>query len=131
MPKGYPNPAPTTVELEPGEIQITPTATLAALEANKPKMQPVKLVKNYTPLGPVADYPVIGYDKPPIMRKNSAGMLVEVEPGGFIKGERMPSMTPGTGFANKFWAGTVVSMPVEEAKYVRKSGIGEYELADD
>lgn len=127
MPKGYPN--------SREETEIYPAATTEAIEANKPKTVAVKLLKNYRPLdievdpeGGVTGVDVVGYDKAPVLRKNAAGTMIEVEKGGFIRGQQPPPATPGTGFPTKVWAGTTIRLPVEEAKAVRKAGIGEYEL---
>ncbi len=108
-------------------FEIMPPATAAAIEARKPKTVVIKLLRNYRPIGA---YEVIGHDQPAILRKNAAGVMAEVTPAAFVKDEPAPPPTPGTGFANKVWAGTLIKLPVDEAKTVKKAGIGEYELAD-
>lgn len=88
----------------------------------------IKLLKNYRPL--TDEFEVVGYESEPVLRKNAAGVMVEVEPGRFNPGELPPPAQPGTGFKDKIWAGAVIKLPREEAKRARKLGIGEYELAD-
>jgi hypothetical protein len=152
MPRGVPN---TTTDTTPAAVVMA--APIPAPEpepAPEPvKMVPVKLLRNDRPWAcddetttskhPLTGAPVVtvrskpfppenivGYTRPAKLRKNSAGQMVEVESALFVKGEQMPAKTPGTGFANKIWAGTVIRLPIEEAKAVRKAGIGEYELDD-
>lgn len=122
------------------EISIEPAATTAAIEANKPKMVPVKLLRNYRPqealdpndqakkarLPPV--YEVVGYWKPAIIVRNKLGKEEELEPAKFIEAEVAPPPQAGVGFDNKLWAGTVVRFTTEEAKYLRANGIGEIEI---
>jgi hypothetical protein len=108
------------------EIGHTP-AVSARIEAAKPKMQPVKLLKNYRPIGP---FEVVGYNRPAILKKNAAGMLETVEEEAFVEGELPPAAQPGTGFENKLWAGAIIRLPTDEAKSARKAGICEYEIDD-
>ena len=79
----------------------------------KQEMFPVKLLKNYVPSGKVE---ILGYLRKAVNQKDAAGRWIEVEPEKFIEGEMMPSIYPGTGFDGKIWAGTHVSLPVQEAK---------------
>lgn len=168
MPKGIPNPKPSTpapfggrgdhdqngttggahaaveekaAALAPfpptpmDEIGHTPAVT-AKIEAAKPKLVPVRLLRNYRPMTNV--FEVVGYHKEPIIRKRSDGKMVTIEEGGFFKetddetGAVLPAPPPmvGTGFADKLNAGTVVRLPREEAKRARDEKIGEYELDD-
>lgn len=145
MPRGVPN----TTDPTPAAVVMTATD-----EAPPVKLVPVKLLRNYRPLAcedetivggrnPKTGLPietvrakafpadrVVGYNKPAVMRKNAAGQMVEIEPAAFIKDTVAPPKTPGTGFRDKILAGTVIRLPVDEAKAVRKAGIGEYELDD-
>lgn len=116
------------------EIGHTPAVT-AKIEAAKPKLVPVRLLRNYRPMGA---FEVVGYHKEPVIRKRSDGKLVTIEEGGFIKeaddetgaiNPAPPSMV-GTGFADKLNVGTVVRLPRDEAKRARDEKIGEYELDD-
>lgn len=122
------------------EISIMPPATAAAIEANKPKTVPVKLKRNYRPRG---EYEVVGFEKEEIVGKNAAGQTIVIEKGGFIKededdeanpnfGKRRPAPPPlqGVGSGQKVWAGTVIKVPVDEAKTMRKAGIAEIEIDD-
>ena len=93
------------------------------------KFIPMKLERNYRPQS--SDYTIVGHTKPEVRRKTAAGVEVVVEAEEFVKGEAMPAKYPGVGFANKFWAGTVLKLPEDEAKAIRKAGIGSVEIADD
>lgn len=92
------------------------------------KFIPMKLERNYRP---VSDYTIVGHTKPEVRRKTAAGVEVVVEAEEFVPGQAMPGKYPGVGFANKFWAGTVLKLPEDEAKAIRKAGIGSVEIADD
>lgn len=118
----------------PNEIEIMPAATRAAIEANKPKMVTMTLLRHYRPGG---EFEVLGWNKKPVVRKRPDGKLVETEPGGFIEelddnGNIMPAPAalPGTGFADKILAGTVIRVGVDEAKKMRANGIAEREIDD-
>lgn len=115
--------APETV------TEIMPPATIAAIEANKPKMVPVLLDRNYSPM--TDQYEIVGHWKPAVQVKNAAGKLVEIEPRTFVKDIPMPSPLAGVGsVSRKLWAGCVVRLPVDEAKRARKEGIGSIEIDD-
>lgn len=121
------------VEME--SIGHTP-AVAARVEAAKPKLVPVRLLRNYRPQ--TEDFEVVGYHKEPVIRKRPDGKMVTVEEGGFFKetgddGEIIPAPPAmvGTGFANKLNVGTVVRLPRDEAKRARDLKIGELELDDD
>lgn len=88
------------------------------------KMFPVLLLKNYCPKN---EYEIIGYLKEAVKQKDAAGNWRVVEPEEFIKGEMKPPHTPGIGFGEyidakgkktnaKIWAGTHISLPLDEAK---------------
>ena len=109
------------------EISIMPPATQAAIDANKPRMITVKLLRNYRPIG---DFEVVGYERPAILKKNAAGMMETVQEAAFIDDELPPPAQSGTGFPDKLWAGAVIRLPIDEAKSTRKAGIAEYELND-
>lgn len=83
--------------------------------ATKPKLFPVVLTKNYAPAG---DYEIVGYLKPKVERKDSAGRMIMIEPEAFIEGEIHPAPYPGTGYPGKIWAGTTIRLPIDEAKMV-------------
>lgn len=68
---------------------------------------------------------IIGYQKEAVLRKNSAGQMVEVEKAEFIDGIMKPPVYPGSGFPNKIWAGTVIQVPEAEAKEMRTKKIAE------
>lgn len=106
-------------------IEINPAATQAAIEANKPKMIAVRLLRNYNPEG---EYEVVGYDRPEIKVKDAGGKPVVIQEAAYIKGEEAPPPTPGVGSGRRVWAGTTIRIPVEEARTVRKNGIGEIEI---
>ena len=104
MPKGV-------YDRKPKEPDMSPPET-----AEKPaeKMFPVVLNKNYAPRG---RHEIVGYLKPKVERKDSAGRMITIEPEAFVEGEMHPAPYPGTGFPNKIWAGTTVRLPLEEAKF--------------
>lgn len=77
------------------------------------KLFPVVLKKNYMP---TCVYEIVGYLKPKVERKDSAGKMLVVEPEEFIAGEPHPAPYPGTGYPGKLWAGTHVRLPIDEAK---------------
>ena len=105
------------------------TVTTEAAIPAAVKMIPMKLERNYRPQS--ADYSIVGHTRPEVRRKNAAGVEVVVEAEEFVSGQPMPGKYPGVGFANKFWAGTVLKLPEDEAKAIRKAGIGSVEIADD
>lgn len=127
--------APAAPVLDMESIGHTPAVT-ERVDAAKPKLVAVKLLRNYRPMTDV--YEIVGYEKEAVIRKRPDGKMVEVEAGGFFKetdeetGEIMPAppTMPGTGFDNKLNVGTVVRLPREEAKRARDLKIGEYELDD-
>lgn len=86
------------------------------------KMFPVLLNKNYAPIG---DYEIVGYLKPELKRKDSAGNWHVEQKEEFIKGEMKPHESPGVGFAGKIWAGTQIKLPVDEAKSIIAKKIAE------
>jgi len=114
--------------------------TTSAVPPPLPKMVTVKLLKNYRPaelpdpnnkgkfLPPM--FEIVGYTRPAILKKNAAGMMETVQEEAFIRGELPPAPMVGTGFDTKLWAGAVIKLPADEAKAVRKAGIGEYEIDD-
>ena len=129
-------------QVAPIETEIFPAATVAALEANKPKMVRVKLLRNYRPqealdptdpkkqrrLDPV--FEIVGHTKPAVYVRNKLGKDEEISPAVFIEGEPAPAPKAGVGYMDKIWAGTIVRLSVDEAKYVRANGIGEIDIDD-
>jgi len=121
------------VEME--AIGHTP-AVRERVEAAKPKLVPVRLLRNYRPMTSV--FEIVGYHKEPVIRKRSDGKMVTIEEGGFFKEANdetgqispAPPAMVGTGFADKLNVGTVVRLPRDEAKRARDEKIGEYELDD-
>lgn len=83
------------------------------------RMWPVKLLKNYVPMG---EYEIVGYHRPRVVKKDSAGRETVVQEAGFVEGEMMPPQFPGTGFLGKVWANTVIKIPLEEAKALLEGG---------
>lgn len=152
MPRGIPNAKPAqpfggkgdhdndgtvggaheAVDME--NIGHTPAVT-EKVEAAKPKLVPVRLLRNYRPESDV--FEVVGYHKEAIIRKRPDGKMVTVEEGGFFKetgddGEIVgaPPAMVGTGFSDRLNVGTVVRLPRDEAKRARDLKIGELELDD-
>lgn len=125
MPKGFPNPKPDA-ENEPfggqgdhdGDGKAGGTAKTAL----------VRLLRNYRPL--TNDFEIVGHEVAAKFKKDAAGREVEVQPAQFIAGEQPEPAQPGTGFPTKIWAGTLIRLPVEEAKTIRRLGIAEYEIDD-
>ena len=102
MPKGvYDRKKDDEMAVEPKEVEQ--------------KLFPVILKKNYQPLE-TTKYEIVGYLKPKVERKDSAGKMLQVEPEKFIEGEMHPAPYPGTGYPGKIWAGTHILLPLEEAK---------------
>lgn len=86
------------------------------------KMFPVLLNKNYAP---IKDYEIVGYLRPEVKRKDSAGNWRVEQKEEFIKGEMKPHESPGVGYPGKIWAGTQIKLPVDEAKDVIAKKIAE------
>lgn len=86
------------------------------------QMFPVILSKNYAPRG---DYEIIGHWKPEVKKKAADGGWIVIEPEKFVKGQMKPHANPGVGFEGKIWAGTHISLPLEEAKSLVASKIAE------
>jgi hypothetical protein len=136
VPRGIPNAKPTVEEpaIKMEAIGHTPAVT-EKIEAAKPKLVPVRLLRNYRPGG---EFEVVGYHKEAVIRKRSDGKMVTIEEGGFFKetneetGEisSAPPAMVGTGFGDRLNAGTVVRLPRDEARRARDLKIGELELDD-
>ncbi len=116
---------PGTASGEMEEMSIEPPATRAAIEAAKPKMVRMKLVKNYRP---AEEFEVLGYDKPAVIVKDAGGRPVELSKAAFVEGEAKPPAQAGTGFIDKLWAGTVGNFTTDEAKRMRANGIATVEI---
>lgn len=106
-------------------VEIMPPETAARIEAAKPVLVTIKLLKNYRPEG---EYEIVGHTRPEIKRKNAAGKDVVVEEAIWIEGQPAPPAQPGTGFKDKLWASTVIRIGKDEAKYMRQNLIGEVEI---
>lgn len=104
MPKGVYDRKPKD---EPMSIE-----TAAPVQPSE-KLFPVKLLKNYRPVGL---YEVVGYHRPEKVQKDTAGKVVVVQEAAFMEGEMAPAPFPGVGFDTKIWADTVLKLPMEEAK---------------
>lgn len=92
----------------------------------KSQMVAMRLERNYRPAG---EFEIVGHTRPEIRKKTPAGVEEIVQEEKWMAGEAMPSAIPGAGFANKIWAGTVINLPVDEAKAVQKARIGVAHLA--
>lgn len=92
-----------------------------------PTTAPVKTVKmelkrHYVPHKLIS---IVGYERPARFVKNAAGEMKEAEPAAFIEGEMFPPIFAGVGYENKIWAKTVIEVPEEEGKTMRRLGIAE------
>lgn len=125
--------------------QAAPSAPLPSpppAEAARPKMVAVKLERHYRPVGVLDDkgqptgipnHEVVGHWTPRIERKDPRTNKMEVvQEEAFHPGEPMPPPQAGVGSqaSLKLWAGTVVRLPVDEAKRARAAGIGTIEVDD-
>lgn len=91
-----------------------PTLSLPSKDAKEPaKLFPVRLLKNYRPAG---EHEIVGYHRPEIKHKDSAGRMIVMQEAAFIEGEMAPAPFPGVGFETKIWADTVLKLPTDEAK---------------
>lgn len=96
--------------------------------ATTQKMVTVSLDRHYRPVG---NHEIVGHWLPKVEAKNAQGLMIEISPAEFIKGEPSPPPLAGVGTAsNKIWAGTVIRIPADEAKAVRRAEIGSYEIDD-
>lgn len=105
MPKGV-------YERKPKDESIMANETAAAPQPSE-QLFPVRLLKNYRPAG---DYEVVGYHRPEIKQKDTAGKMIVVQEAAFIEGEMSPPPFAGVGFESKVWAETVLKLPKDEAK---------------
>lgn len=103
-----------------------PQMTTETAAPQPSKMFPVRLTKNYVPVG---NYEIVGYLKEAVKQKDAAGNWRVIEKEEFVRGEMKPHSMPGVGFANKIWAGTHIKLPIDEAKSVVAKNIAE--RADD
>lgn len=95
-----------------------PTTT----ETIAPKLVKMQLTRNYVPRGP---FTIVGYDRPEIKAKDAAGREHIVQTAAFIDGEMAPPIHPGVGFVGKVWASTVIEVPEDEARDMRRLKIAE------
>ncbi len=114
------------------EIDIMPQATRDAIDANKPKMVPMLLKRNYRPLEDEdgkSNYEIVGHWTEPVRVRNVAGQIVEVEPAKFIEDKGHPPPTPGIGsHSTKLWAGTIAKFSREEAMQLRRMDLASVEI---
>lgn len=87
------------------------------------RLFPVLLLKNYAPR--TKNFEILGHTKPARMTKGAAGEWLEVEPKRWIADEQNPPPVPGVEVPGKIWAGTIIRLPVDEAKGVIEKKIGE------
>lgn len=92
-----------------------------------PKRVTMKLERHYCPINA---YEIVGHWRPEIKRKHPSGRVDIIQAEEFIPGEPNPGPIPGVGFPKKLWAGTIISIDAEEAKRMRKLGIGSVEIPD-
>jgi hypothetical protein len=115
MPKGV-------YERQPKEIPDMASETTT--QAEKTKLFPILLTKNYVPMD---RYEILGYLKEAVKVKDAAGQWKIIEPETFIEGKMKPHQSPGVGFGEmtmkdgskvnaKIWAGTHIKVPLDEAK---------------
>lgn len=97
------------------------------VERQPVKMIDMRLERHYRP--GTDEFKVIGHTQPEIRKKDSTGREVVLQHEEWKAGEAMPGAIPGAGYKDKIWAGTVVSLPVEEAKAVQRARIGVPHLA--
>lgn len=145
MPKGIPNAKPeadAAPAIEMDSIGHTPAVAAKIEAAAAVKMVRVKLLKNYRPmealdptdpqkkrrLPPV--FEIVGHLQPAVVVRNVLGKEEVLAPEKFIDDEAAPSPKAGVGFIEKLWAGTIVRVTAEEARYMRANGIGEIEIDD-
>jgi hypothetical protein len=107
--------------------QVAPVETTPTPAPEPVPMRAMKLLKNYRP---AKDYEVVGWHRPEKKVKDSAGNETIVQTAEFIKGEMAPPPYPGVGYPHKLWAGTVVKLPVEEAKRVYALKVAERDIDD-
>lgn len=91
-------------------------------EATPTKTVKMELKRHYVPHNLIA---IIGYERPARFVKNAAGEMKEAEPAAFIDGEMYPPIFAGVGYENKIWAKTVIEVPEDEAKTMKRLGIAE------
>ncbi len=111
-------------------------AEAAPTKTAEPTAKPVKmeLLRNYVPRNLLR---IVGWMKPAVLQKTVAGEMKEIEPAEWREGEAKPAKFAGTGFGEtvdpktgktkhaKLWAGTVIEVPEDEARDMRKLKIGE------
>lgn len=92
------------------------------MDAPTQKTVKMELKRNYVPHNLIS---IVGYERPARFVKNAAGEMKEAEPAAFIDGEIYPPIFQGVGYANKIWAKTVIEVPEDEAKTMKRLGIAE------
>lgn len=121
--------------------QVAPVET-TPIEAPSVTMRAMKLLKNYRPADIVdptdplkkrvlpPNYEIVGWHRPEKKAKDSHGVETIVQTAEFIPGEGAPAPYPGVGFAHKIWAGTVVKLPLDEAKRLQTLKLAERDIDD-
>ncbi len=94
-------------------------------EAAPTKTVKMELKRHYVPHNLIS---IVGYERPARFTKNAAGEMKEVEAAAFIEGEMFPPIFAGVGYDNKIWAKTVIEVPEDEGKTMRRLGIAEQYL---
>lgn len=97
-----------------------PVKTAAPQKA--PGVIKMLLRRHYHPRG---EYRIVGYDRPERVAKDAGGREFVVEPATFVEGEMKPPRFHGVGTTGKIWAETVVELPEDEARDLRRRGIAE------
>jgi hypothetical protein len=92
------------------------------------KLKAMELKRNYRPQ---AGFEIVGHTRPEIKRKNAIGVVEVVQKASFVEGDMAPPPVPGVTIGGKVWAGTVIRVPIDEAKTMRAAGIAEPSLEDD
>lgn len=93
------------------------------------KLKAMELKRNYRPM---EGCEIVGHTVPEVKRKNAAGVMEVVAAARFVAGEMAPPPTPGVvPTSGKIWAGTIIRVPVNEAKTMKANGIAEASLEDD
>jgi hypothetical protein len=77
---------------------------------------------------PNEGYEIVGYNRPEIKHKGPDGRAVVIQSEAFIEGEAAPPPSPGVTCTGKLWAGTVLRVPDDEARMMRKAGIADVDI---
>jgi hypothetical protein len=121
MPRGIPNVKIT----EPADFDNAVRDIMAEKAAEQPKMVRMTLKRHCRPN---EGYEIVGYNRPEIKHKGPDGRAVVVQSEAFIEGEAAPPPIPGVTITGKLWAGTVLRVPDDEARMMRKAGIADVDI---